>query len=134
MNSGGQLPYQLRPNKAVERLMFIELLGRLDPDLSIGQNYRYVGFGGPQMEDFRLLHERFPVMKMLSLEKEKDVLISFKESKNAQYCKADIECSARKSWGKPGRKRPSGKTSSCIFGRFRALLPEWAGRRKNGNR
>jgi hypothetical protein len=74
MNTGGQLPYQLRPNKAVERLMFIELLGRLDLDLGIGRSYSYVGFGGPQMEDFRVLHERFPVMKMLSLEKEQYVL------------------------------------------------------------
>ena len=74
MNTGGQLPYQLRPNKAVERLMFLELLGRLDAPLGIGSDYDYVGFGGPQMEDFRLLHEIFPEMKMLSIEREKEVL------------------------------------------------------------
>jgi len=74
MNIGGQLPYQLRPNKAVERLVFLELLSRLDPALNVGSDYRYIGFGGPQMEDFRLLHEPFPQMKMLSLERDEDVL------------------------------------------------------------
>lgn len=74
MNAGGQLPYQLRPNKAVERLLFLDLLRRLDAVLQIGAGYSYVGFGGPQMEDFRILHEVFPKMKMLSLEREPDVL------------------------------------------------------------
>lgn len=74
MNTGGQLPYQLRPNKAVERLLFLDLLRRLDSVLQLAAGYSYVGFGGPQMEDFRLLHEVFPKMKMLSLERERDVL------------------------------------------------------------
>jgi hypothetical protein len=74
MNTGGQLPYQLRPNKAVERLIFLELLSRLDAALGIRGDYDYVGFGGPQMEDFRLLHEVFPEMKMLSIEREPEVL------------------------------------------------------------
>ena len=74
MNAGGQLPYQLRPNKAVERLLFLELLRRLEPTLQIDETYHYIGFGGPQMEDFRLLHELFPNMKMLSIEREPEVL------------------------------------------------------------
>jgi hypothetical protein len=74
MNTGGQLPYQLRPNKAVERLVFLELLSRLSAALGIGRDYDYVGFGGPQMEDFRLLHEVFPEMKMLSIERQPEVL------------------------------------------------------------
>src|SRR6266478_2594039 len=74
MNVGGRLPYQLRPNKAVERLMFLELLGRLNAVLGISREYEYVGFGGPQMEDFRLLHGAFPEMKMLSIERQPEVL------------------------------------------------------------
>jgi len=74
MNTGGQLPYQLRPNKAVERLIFLEVLNRLNAVLKIGTTYDYVGFGGPQMEDFRLLHEIFPEMKMLSIERDANVL------------------------------------------------------------
>lgn len=74
MSSGGNLPYQLRPNKAVERLLFAELLNRLDTPLGIDAGYEYFGFGGPQMEDFRLLNECFPEMKMVSVEREPQVL------------------------------------------------------------
>lgn len=74
MSSGGNLPYQLRPNKAVERLLFAELLNRLDTPLGINTGYEYFGFGGPQMEDFRLLNECFPEMKMVSVEREPQVL------------------------------------------------------------
>jgi hypothetical protein len=74
MNAGGRLPYQLRPNKAVERLVFLELLSYLEAPLAISSAYDYVGFGGPQMEDFRLMHELFPEMKMRSIEREPAVL------------------------------------------------------------
>jgi Putative O-methyltransferase len=74
MSSGGNLPYQLRPNKAVERLLFVELLNRLNAPLGIGRDYEYFGFGGPQMEDFRLINECFPDMKMVSIEREEQVL------------------------------------------------------------
>jgi hypothetical protein len=74
MTSGGQLPYQLRPNKAVERLIFLELLRRLSTALPVAERYEYVGFGGPQMEDFRLLYEIFPEMKMRSIERDSEVL------------------------------------------------------------
>jgi hypothetical protein len=74
MDAGGRLPYQLRPNKAVERLVFIELLSYLAAPLGISNDYDYVGFGGPQMEDFRQLHELFPEMKMKSIEREPAVL------------------------------------------------------------
>jgi hypothetical protein len=72
--SAGGLPYHLRPNKAVERLLFIDLLDRLDPALHFDDDYQYIGFGGPQMEDFRILHERFQGMPMFSLEREQEVL------------------------------------------------------------
>jgi hypothetical protein len=74
MASGGNLPYQLRPNKAVERLLFVDLLSIFDHELHIGRDYGYFGFGGPQMEDFRLLHERFAQMQMISIEKEEAVI------------------------------------------------------------
>lgn len=66
--SAGSIPYQLRPNKAVDRLLFFELCNRLARYLSIESEYQYIGFGGPQMEDFRILHERFQRLPMLSIE------------------------------------------------------------------
>ncbi len=74
MTQGGSLPYQLRPNKAIERLIFIDLLRRLDSTIDFeSSRYSYWGFGGPQMEDFRLLHENFPLMQMTSIEEDSSV-------------------------------------------------------------
>lgn len=72
--SAGSLPYHLRPNKAVERLLFVDLLARLDGVLNLEDRYEYVGFGGPQMEDFRVLHERFRGLRMICIEQDPAVL------------------------------------------------------------
>lgn len=58
--SGSSLPYQLRPNKAVDRELFLSLLMRLTPKLGL-EKYHYVGLGGPFLEDFRLLHSRIGI-------------------------------------------------------------------------
>jgi hypothetical protein len=57
MSVGASLPYRLRPNKAVDRELFLSLLMRLAPRLGL-EKYHYVGLGGPFLEDFRLLHSR----------------------------------------------------------------------------
>ena len=73
--SAGSIPYHLRPNKAVDRLLFLELCSKLAPALKIElEGYSYIGFGGPQMEDFRLLHEKFPQMPMLCIERNENVV------------------------------------------------------------
>lgn len=66
-------PYHLRPNKAVDRFMLIEVikkLGRMG-DLS---EYTYYGFGGPYLEEFRLLYEFCPEIRMVSIEEDADTL------------------------------------------------------------
>jgi putative O-methyltransferase len=66
--SAGSLPYHLRPNKAVDRFLFLDLLSRIDQLRGIDESFDYVGFGGPQMEDFRIIHERLPRLSMFSIE------------------------------------------------------------------
>lgn len=58
--SASSLPYRLRPNKAVDRELFLSLLMRLAPALGI-EKYHYIGLGGPFLEDFRLLHSRIGI-------------------------------------------------------------------------
>lgn len=65
--SGGQVAYHLRPNKAIERQIFVELLTRFHGFRAI-YDYTYVGFGGPFMEDFRIIEGHFGVARMISLE------------------------------------------------------------------
>jgi len=65
--SGGNVSYNLRPNKFVERQLFAELLNkvcaRYSPD-----RYVYVSLGGPQLEDQRLVHRRLGIKTLISLE------------------------------------------------------------------
>jgi hypothetical protein len=67
--SGENVPYHLRPNKFVERALFVELLTHVNAVQPI-PDYLYVGFGGPYLEDFKVLHQQFGIKHMLSLEQE----------------------------------------------------------------
>lgn len=60
MSAGSSLPYRLRPNKAVDRELFLSLLMRLAPKMGLNK-YHYIGLGGPFLEDFRLLHSRIGI-------------------------------------------------------------------------
>lgn len=63
----------MRPNKAVDRQMFIELLSRVRLAQEI-RDCTYVSFGGPFLEDFRLMHSHFGMERLISLEIDPEVL------------------------------------------------------------
>lgn len=87
MSAGSSLPYRLRPNKAVDRELFLSLLTRLAPALSL-ETYQYIGLGGPFLEDFRLVHARLGLKRMTCVEAEEEV------HKRQQFNRpvASIEC------------------------------------------
>lgn len=64
-------PYHLRPNKAIDRLIFIELIARLSKTWNLSR-YSYYGLGGPFLEDIRQLSQRFPELRYVSIEKNED--------------------------------------------------------------
>ena len=65
--------YHLRLNKAIDRLIFIDIIKAFSTSINIQKKkYRYVGFGGPYLEDFKLVSGLFPNMKMVSLETDKE--------------------------------------------------------------
>lgn len=72
MSAASSLPYRLRPNKAVDRELFLSLLMRLAPKLTL-EKYHYVGLGGPFLEDFRLVHARLGIARMTCIETEGEV-------------------------------------------------------------
>lgn len=72
MSKGSSLPYKLRPNKAVDRELFLGMLARLAASLKL-EGYRYVGLGGPFLEDFRLIHARIGIKDMVCVEMEEEV-------------------------------------------------------------
>lgn len=65
--SGADIPYQLRPNKHVERQLFWELLEHIDRFNSI-QDAAYISMGGRFLEDFKQIHAKFGTKKLLSIE------------------------------------------------------------------
>lgn len=66
-------PYHLRPNKAVDRFAFLDAIRKLDRIERLS-GYTYYGFGGPYLEEFRLLYEFCPGMKMVSIEEDEETV------------------------------------------------------------
>ena len=65
--------YHLRPNKTADRFAFIEAIKRLERLSPKGlRDYTYYGLGGPYLEDFRLLYEFCPGVRMVSIEKDRE--------------------------------------------------------------
>lgn len=65
--SGGSVSYNLRPNKFVERQLFVELLEAACSGHSPDE-FVYVSLGGPQLEDQRLIHRRLKITSLVSIE------------------------------------------------------------------
>jgi hypothetical protein len=58
-------PYHLRTNKAVDRLLLVEVLRALGPDHG---EFTYYSLAGPFLEDLKVMDHFFPDMKLVSLE------------------------------------------------------------------
>lgn len=70
--------YQLRPNKAVDRLTLIEAIKHIT-NLGVDlKEYTYYTLGGPHLEDCRLIYEFYPEINMVSVEENEN---TFKRQK-----------------------------------------------------
>lgn len=67
MSKGNSIAYHLRQNKAVDRNLFVDLLTKINNCKNIS-DYTYVSFGGPFLEDFKVIHNGLKIKKMISLE------------------------------------------------------------------
>lgn len=76
-------PYHLRVNKAIDRFLLMEILDILKRHCDIS-DYTYYGFGGPFLEDCKLIHNRFPEIKIVSIEKNEQ---TFKRQKFHRFSK-----------------------------------------------
>lgn len=68
--SGGNIAYHLRPNKAVDRSLFLDLLNRVGRTSFNISGYQYIGFGGPFMEDFKAVHSATRISNMVCIERD----------------------------------------------------------------
>ena len=60
-------PYHLRMNKAIDRLLLVDILDILKIHCKLS-SYTYYGLGGPFLEDCKLIHHRCPDIKIVSIE------------------------------------------------------------------
>ena len=61
--------FRLRPAKAVERKMIVEVCGRMNAFSNI-LGFRYVGLGSPFFNDFIMLHRRYGIENLICIERE----------------------------------------------------------------
>ena len=66
-------PYHLRVNKAIDRLLLVDILDILKRNRVGLPNYTYYGFGGPFLEDCKLIHDRCPEIQIVSIEKNQQI-------------------------------------------------------------
>ncbi len=93
--------YHLRLNKAVDRFFMIDLL-RCFSQKELA-NYRYVGLGGPFLEDFKLMGNFFPSLRTISFELKNYVFLRQKFNKPTKLVAlqhGDIVTGVRKLAGK----------------------------------
>ena len=60
-------PYHLKTNKAIDRLLLVDILDVLKMNYGLS-DYTYYGFGGPYLEDCRIIHDWCPEIQIVSIE------------------------------------------------------------------
>lgn len=64
--------YHLRPNKFIDRHLFVRLLVALHGYIDI-KKYTYIGLGSYTFDDFKAIHKTTGINKMLSLEEDAEI-------------------------------------------------------------
>lgn len=75
-------PYHLRTNKAVDRLLLVEVIRNLCSQSQLLNNTYYT-FGGPFLQDLRVMDHFFPTMSLVSIESNKQ---TYKRQQFNQFC------------------------------------------------
>jgi hypothetical protein len=65
--SGDDIPYQLRPNKFIDRQMFLELMSRLIAGRA-PENYIYVSMGGRHLVDHHAIYNKLGIQALFSFD------------------------------------------------------------------
>lgn len=72
-----RIDYSVRPAKAIERRMMVDIVRRLDRTAALVY-YRYVGFGSLYFSDFSLFHKVLGIRELISIEREVDDELRFR--------------------------------------------------------
>lgn len=73
MSNGEDIPYQLRPNKYIDRQIFMELLSKVVPYKAHG-NYVYISMGGKHLVDLEAVYRKIGITKLYSFDGNDEVV------------------------------------------------------------
>jgi hypothetical protein len=73
MSDGKEIPYQLRPNKFIDRQIFLDLLLRVVPLKQVGR-YAYVSMGGKHLVDHEAIYRRVGIKSLYCFDGDKDIV------------------------------------------------------------
>ncbi|HEY0600941.1 O-methyltransferase [Brevundimonas sp.] len=65
--SGASIPYHLRPHKAVDRRIFVDLLSRIERWRPLSE-YVYLSMGAYPLEDHKLIHRTLGVTRLIAFD------------------------------------------------------------------
>ena len=83
--SGASLPYHLRPHKAVDRRIFIDLLSRIERWRPL-TDYVYLSMGAYPLEDHKLIHRVLGIKRLIAFDMEGAVVARQKFNRPVISC------------------------------------------------
>ncbi len=84
--SGSALPYHLRPHKAVDRRLFIDLLTRFERWRPLHQ-YAYISMGAYPLEDHKMVHRVLGLKRLLAFDYDEEIVNRQKFNRPISSCK-----------------------------------------------
>lgn len=83
--SGAAIPYHLRPHKAVDRRLFLDLLSRYERWKSLAE-YIYISMGAYPLEDHKLVHRIVGIRKLVAFDLNDEVVSRQRFNKPIDSC------------------------------------------------
>lgn len=83
--TGSSLPYHLRPHKAVDRRLFIDLLSRIERWKPL-HDYVYLSMGAYPLEDHKLVHRVLGLKRLVAFDYDDAVVARQKFNRPLQTC------------------------------------------------
>ena len=85
--SGAGVPYRLRPHKAVDRRLFVDLLSRIERWWPL-VDHVYLSMGAHSLEDHRLVHKNIGIKNLITFDADSEVVARqrFNAPTTSCYC------------------------------------------------
>ncbi|MFB9949971.1 O-methyltransferase [Rhizobium puerariae] len=90
--SGASIPYHLRPHKAVDRRLFLDLLNRIERWSPL-KDFVYASMGAYPLEDHKLVHRLLGVTRLIAFDMDDEVVLRQNFNRPVETCR----CMTKKS-------------------------------------